>query len=66
MFVLEKFVHWHHNHECEQGHCGHGHAYNLAPINLIGDALHNFIDGLVIAGSYTVNITLGMAATRHR
>ncbi|MFH2028551.1 MAG: ZIP family metal transporter [Nanoarchaeota archaeon] len=63
MFVLEKFVHWHHEKKCEDGDCGHGHAYNLAPVNLIGDGIHNFIDGLVIAGAYSVNLTLGIAAT---
>lgn len=63
MFLLEKFVHWHHNKKCEDGHCGHGHAYNLAPVNLMGDAIHNFIDGLVIAGSYAVSVTLGITAT---
>ncbi len=63
MFVLEKLVHWHHTKKCEEGDCGHAHAYNLAPVNLVGDGIHNFIDGLVIAGSYAVNITLGIAAT---
>jgi zinc and cadmium transporter len=63
MFLLEKFVHFHHNKKCENSNCGHGHAYNLAPINLIGDAIHNFIDGLVIAGAYAVNVTVGLTAT---
>lgn len=63
MFILEKFVHHQHAKKCEEGHCGHGHAYNLAPINLIGDGVHNFIDGLVIAGSYAISTTLGIAAT---
>ncbi len=63
MFVLEKFVHWHHSKKCEDGDCGHGHAYNLAPVNLIGDGIHNFLDGLVIAGSYAINIGVGIAAT---
>jgi zinc and cadmium transporter len=63
MFILEKFVHFHHHKKCEDDNCGHGHAYNLAPINLIGDGIHNFIDGLVIAGSYAVDITLGITAT---
>ncbi|MBT7902622.1 ZIP family metal transporter [Candidatus Woesearchaeota archaeon] len=63
MFILEKFIHWHHNKKCEDGHCGHGHAYNLSIINLIGDGVHNFIDGLVIAGAYAVNVTLGITAT---
>lgn len=63
MFVIEKFVHSHHTNKCEHDHKGHSHAYNLAPVNLIGDGIHNFIDGLVIAGSYAVNVTLGITAT---
>lgn len=63
MFILEKFIHFHHSKNCENGNCGHSHAYNLAPINLIGDGIHNFIDGLVIAGAYAVDITLGITAT---
>jgi zinc and cadmium transporter len=63
MFLLEKFVHYHHSRKCEHADHGHSHAYNLAPVNLIGDAVHNFIDGLVIAGSYAVNVTVGIAAT---
>lgn len=63
MFVLEKFIHWHHNKDCENGDCGHSHAYHLAPINLFGDGIHNFIDGLVIAGAYAINVTLGVTAT---
>ena len=49
--VLEKFVHWRHQKNCKKHDCGHGHAYHLAPLNLIGDGVHNFLDGMVIAGS---------------
>lgn len=62
-FLLEKLVHFHHSKKEESDECGHGHGYHLAPINLIGDGIHNFIDGLVIAGAYVVNIPLGIAAT---
>lgn len=64
-FVLERFIHWHHNHK-KLNKCSesvHGHAYHLAPLNLIGDGIHNFLDGLVIAGSYVVSLPLGIAAT---
>jgi len=56
-FVLEKIVHWHHCHnheECE-------HSKTLGVMNLVGDALHNFIDGAVIAGAFLVSIPLGVA-----
>lgn len=59
-FIIEKFVHNHHSGKLDQGH---HHAYHLAPLNLIGEAVHNFIDGLVIAASYLVSIPLGIAAT---
>lgn len=64
-FILEKLVHMHHNHKCmgDIENCAHSHAYHIAPINLIGDAIHNFIDGLVIAAAYLVSIPLGLAAT---
>ena len=63
-FVLESFIHWHHDHHNEiKGDRSHGHAYHLAPMNLIGDGLHNFMDGLVIAGSYMASPALGIAST---
>jgi zinc and cadmium transporter len=37
----------------------HAFAYT----NLIGDALHNFLDGVIIAGSYLVSVPVGMATT---
>jgi zinc and cadmium transporter len=32
-------------------------------MNLFGDAVHNFIDGLIIGGSYFVSLPLGLATT---
>ncbi|MCB9362027.1 ZIP family metal transporter [Candidatus Woesearchaeota archaeon] len=63
MFILEKLVHFHHDHMKVKGDPGHGHAYSIAPMNLIGDGVHNFLDGLVIAGAYMVDISVGIAAT---
>lgn len=62
-FLLEKLVHWHHSDKTEDGECAHGHAYHLAPLNLVGDGVHNFLDGLVIAGAYVISIHLGVVAT---
>lgn len=54
-FVLEKLVLWRHCHdsECEV----HGRA---APLILIGDAFHNFVDGVVIAAAFLTSIPLGI------
>lgn len=65
LFVLEKFIHYRHEHEHEsKTHKKvHSHAYHLAPMNLIGDGIHNFLDGLVIAAGYLISIPTGIAAT---
>jgi zinc and cadmium transporter len=57
-FVLEKLVLWRHCHEsaCEV----HSSA---APLILIGDAFHNFVDGVVIAAAFLTSIPLGIAAS---
>lgn len=58
-FVLEKFVHWHHCHDinCDE----HNSAFSY--VIMIGDGVHNFIDGMIIAASYVINIPLGIATT---
>jgi zinc and cadmium transporter len=61
-FFIEQFLHWFHhhgyhhsnsdNHELKKG--------RKIPLLVIGDTLHNFIDGIVIAGSFLVSIPLGI------
>lgn len=58
-FVLEKVIHWRH---CHMPH-EKGHVHSFAYMNLFGDGLHNFVDGLVIAASYIVSIPVGVATT---
>lgn len=58
-FVLEKFVHWQHCH----APITKTHVHSFAYMNLVGDGLHNFIDGLIIAASYIVSIPVGIATT---
>ncbi|HBP00888.1 MAG TPA: ZIP family metal transporter [Candidatus Moranbacteria bacterium] len=58
-FVLEKFIHWRHCHEA--GCPEHSHA--LPSMILVGDGLHNFIDGMIIAASYLISIPVGIATT---
>ncbi|MEK6958054.1 MAG: ZIP family metal transporter [archaeon] len=58
-FIVEKFVRWRHCHMPVDGH----HTHPLAFMNLIGDAFHNFIDGLIIGASYMVALPVGIATT---
>jgi zinc and cadmium transporter len=63
-YFLERFIYWYH---------GHGHHEDMefeaeetrgfAYLNLLGDGVHNFIDGMVIAASYTVSFQVGLVAT---
>ena len=59
-FIIEKFVQWHHCHYPEHKH---HKTKPLATMNLVGDGLHNLIDGAIIAGSYLVSFELGLATT---
>jgi len=58
-FILEKILHWQHCHMP----ITKTHVHSFAYMNLIGDALHNFIDGLIIAASYIASIPVGIATT---
>ncbi len=55
-FLLEKVVVWRHCHDAECS--AHGRA---GPLILVGDAFHNFVDGVVIAAAFLTSVPLGMA-----
>ena len=56
-FVIEKFLRWRH---CHDGKCDI-HAFTY--LNLIGDGIHNWIDGMVIAATFLTSIELGVVTT---
>lgn len=58
-FVLEKIIQWRHCHIPTS----ENHPHPLGKMNLIGDGLHNFLDGIIIAGSFLVSIPIGIATT---
>ena len=63
-FLIEKVIRWHH---CHDPHC---HDPSCLPdvrpagvMTLIGDASHNFIDGILIMSAFLASVPLGIAAT---
>ncbi len=54
--AIEQVFRWHHCHDIECKHV-------IGWINLLGDALHNFTDGVAIAASFMTNFGLGITTT---
>lgn len=56
--AIEQFLHWHHckraNSDCRKP---------LTYLILLGDGVHNLIGGMAIAGTFLLDIRLGIAAT---
>ena len=57
-FILEQFIMWHHHHAIQ-----HPEIKPFSYLILISDGLHNFIDGLVIAGSFIVSFPMGLVTS---
>lgn len=58
-FLIEKIIHWRHCHIPTSKEHEHPYAW----MNIFGDCVHNFIDGIIIAASYLASIPLGVATT---
>ena len=58
-FTAEKIIHWRHCHHPTTSK----HPHHLSTMNLVGDGVHNFIDGIIIAASYLISIPVGLATT---
>lgn len=78
-FVLEKLLIWRHCHygRCEahgedghnsDGH-GHGHSHGHASAKsagaliILGDSIHNFVDGILIAAAFLTDVKLGIVTS---
>ena len=57
-FVLEKFLRWRHCHVTS-----HQHTHPMATLNIVSDALHNLIDGVLIGSTFLVSIPLGLTTS---
>jgi len=65
--LVEQYLHWHHHHHVhEHGpeHQAKNEKYKpMSHLILFGDAVHNLIDGLIIAAGFTVSIEVGIVTT---
>jgi len=65
-YFSEKLMHWHHHHtEKEKSNCKNceSHIKPVGYMILFSDGFHNFLDGIMIASAFFVDIHLGFATT---
>ena len=69
-FVLEKLLIWRHCHHgsCEahgDEHAGHGHSNmkSAGTLIILGDSIHNFVDGVLIAAAFLTDVQLGIVTS---
>lgn len=55
-FVLERVLLWHHSHSSHKEE-----VHSMVYLTIIGDALHNFLDGVAIAAAFLASIPIGIA-----
>lgn len=61
-FVTDKVIHWRSHHHFIK-HGNENHVKPFAYLNLIGEGIHNFLDGIIIAAAYLAGFELGVVAT---
>lgn len=61
-FALEKVALWRHDHHEDEGHVCHA-PQAIGPLIVLGDGLHNFVDGVLIAAAFLQDPAIGVATT---
>lgn len=62
-FFLERFLRWfHHHHEHDNVHHGDHQDHRIGMI-VIGDTVHNALDGVAIAASFLISVPTGIVTT---
>ncbi len=56
-FLMEKFLYWYH---CHEGECD---VHQFTYLNLVGDGIHNFLDGVIIASAFLTSASAGFIAS---
>ncbi len=59
-FFLERFLRWFHHHHHDVGEDDHSHKISLV---VVGDTLHNALDGVAIAASFLISFPTGVITT---
>ena len=69
-FVLEKLLIWRH---CHHGSCeahgdehaglGHSNMKSAGTLIILGDSIHNFVDGVLIAAAFLTDVQLGIVTS---
>jgi zinc and cadmium transporter len=62
-FLVESAIHWHHHGEDVADEGRHGSVASFAWMNLLGDGLHNLVDGALIAGTWMASPEAGLVTT---
>ena len=65
-YFLERFIYWYHGHGHHSDFSEHGaeeYTKGFAYLNVLGDGIHNFLDGMIIAVSFNVDFSVGLATT---
>jgi zinc and cadmium transporter len=57
-FLLERFVHWQHARSTNEKRLD-----ATVPLIVIGDTIHNFIDGIAIAAAFLIDVPTGIITT---
>lgn len=60
-FMAERFLHWFHHHHEHNGQ--RGQADPTASLVIVGDIMHNILDGVAIAASFLVSVPTGIITT---
>lgn len=61
-FALEKTALWRHDHHEDGDHVCHS-RHAAGPLIVLGDGLHNFVDGVLLAAAFLQDPALGWATT---
>lgn len=62
-YLIETLLHWKHDHSVVSKGLQESTPAAFARMNLLGDGIHNFVDGILIAGSFLTDPMLGVATT---